>query len=103
MRKTHIWAGWRVEAHSGSAALTRGRVGSPLRMSQTFGSCFSARRSAYSASPCGVSVGVSDAAARPWGNVHFIQLLFHVTKLLSAASVSESPKISSVFFWVREH
>lgn len=42
-------------------------------------------------SPCGVSVGVSEAAARPWGNVHFIQLLFHVTELLSAAIVPESP------------
>lgn len=54
-------------------------------------------------SPCGASVGVSEAAARPWGNVLFIQLLFHVTELLSASTGSESPSSSTVFIKVKEH
>lgn len=47
--------------------------------------------------PRGVSVGVSEAAARPRGNVHFIQLPFHVTELLSAATDSQSLKFSSFY------
>lgn len=56
--------------------------------------------------PCSVSVGVSEAAAGPLakggGDVHYIQLLFHPTELLSAAAVSQSLEFCS-FMEVKEH
>lgn len=56
--------------------------------------------------PCGASVGVSEAAAGPLGegggDVHYIQLLFHPTELLSAAAVSQSLEFCSVME-VKEH
>lgn len=53
-------------------------------------------------SPYGVPVGVSEAAARSSGKVHFMQLLFHVTKHLPPA-VSESPQSCTVFIKVKVH
>lgn len=107
--KTHVGGGrmtkrkcFRVKAHAGSSALTCGLVGSLLQMSWTFRTFYHAKM-LIQLSPCGESVGVSETAARPWGNVHFIQLLFHVTELISAATLSESPQSSTVFIKVKDH